>query len=360
MIRPHLPAKLPLKLDHNLFSRELTRAGYALGLLEGSQKNLHNPTLLVSPLTAKEAEVSSKIEGTQSNASDIFVYEASGESRHVDTAQVANYRRAILAAQGEMQEGGEITAHLIKSLHSILLSNVRHRGTIGEFRKGQVWIAEKAGDPIEKALYIPPGALHVQGYIDNLLDYLLSDEEDALIQAGVAHYQFEAVHPFDDGNGRMGRLLIPLLLYQKRRVTSPIIYLSGYFESHRDEYIKTLHEVDSTGKCEPWLRFFFIAVVEQAAQTQKLIAGINGLHDRLKKSFGLIKSPYAGRLLDYIFTRPVFTIPDMVASLGASRITCIRLLDELLKTKTVFKMKSRRGHAILYSFDPLLTLLDQS
>lgn len=360
MVRHHTPPRLPIALDHNLFSRELSKAVYALGLLEGSQKNLHNPTLLVSPLTAKEAEVSSKIEGTQSNAADIFVYEASGESRHKDTAEVVNYRRAILAAQDSIEGERKITAHSIKALHSILLKNVRHRGKVGEFRTDKVWIAEKYGDPIEKALYIPPEAAHISGYIENLIEYISSDTDDALIQAGVAHYQFEAVHPFDDGNGRMGRLLIPLLLYQKKRITSPIIYLSGYFEAHRDEYIQTLHGVDQTGQLEPWLKFFFVAVVEQAAKTQKLIGDINGLHDSLKKSFGLIKSPYATRLIDYIFASPVFTIPGAVSALGASRLTCIRLLKKLVEDRIVTRMKARRGHAMLYSFDPLIDLLDQS
>lgn len=356
MTRPHIPTRLPPKLDHNEFSRELAKAHQALGRLDGSQSQLHNPALLVAPLTAKEAEVSSRIEGTQTNASDMFFYEASGEERHRDTRQVANYRKAILSADTELRKGRKLSEHFIKSLHSILLDGVPHRGKIGAFRSDQVWIAEKSGDPIEKALYVPPAALHVAGLVENMLDFAASDE-DPLIQAAILHYQFEAVHPFDDGNGRIGRLLIPLLLYDKRCISSPIIYMSGYFESHREEYRRRLHDVDETGRFEPWLRFFFSAVVEQAGETQRLIAKINALHGRLKDTFGRIKSPYALRLLEYIFARPILTLPEAAAHLKASRLTCIRLFDLLQREKTVVRLDARRGHAILYSFDPLIDLL---
>lgn len=357
MPAPHAPPKLPVKLDHNEFSRELGKASHALGRLDGSQNQLLNPALLLAPLTAKEAEVSSRIEGTQTNASELFLFEASGESSHSDTRQVANYRAAMLSAAKEVRAGRRISAHFIKSLHSILLDGVPHRGRVGEFRKDQVWIAEKSGDPIEKALYVPPIALRVDEYIENLLGYLSAGAEDPLIQAGIAHYQFEAIHPFDDGNGRIGRLLVPLLLCEKECLSSPIIYMSGYFESHRDEYRRRLHDVDETGRYEPWLRFFFSAVVEQAAETQRLINEINALHAKLKDSFGSIRSPYALRFLEFMFRRPMFTLPEAQKHLKASRLTCIRLLDELQKQKAVEKLAQRRGHALLYSFDPLIDLV---
>ena len=142
----HNPKRLAqgeLDLDFNHFAYEQAEAEYALGLLQGSQKKLQNSSLLISPLTAKEATVSSKIEGTQSTVSDVFLHEAGGETRHSDIAEVANYRTAMSFAIKELNNGRPLTKHLIKTLHNILLKNTRHKGTLGEFRKGDVWIAKK-------------------------------------------------------------------------------------------------------------------------------------------------------------------------------------------------------------------------
>src|SRR5581483_5865241 len=179
---------------------------------------------------------------------------------------------------------------------------------------------------------------------ENLLEYMGLAQEDYLIQSGVLHYQFEAIHPFEDGNGRIGRLLVPLLLYQRKRISSPIIYLSGFFEAHRDEYVGTLHGVDETGKMEPWLKFFFRAITAQAKETQDLIAAIHALHDKIEKGFGSIKSPYAIPLIDFLFKSPVFTIPMAMRELKATRVTCGRLLDQLLKDGVVVDLKKRDKH----------------
>ena len=139
--------------------------------MEGSQKELHNPELLVSPLTAKEATVSSKIEGTQSTVSDIFMYEAGGKTKHSDVSEVSNYRKAMSFAIEEMSKGRNITSHLIKTLHSLLLKDVRHKGVLGDFRQSQVWLGPE-GAPIEKATYVPPENIKVPEYMENLFDYV--------------------------------------------------------------------------------------------------------------------------------------------------------------------------------------------
>src|SRR5581483_11705390 len=272
-----------LTLDYNKFAKELSAAEYALGLLEGSQKKLQNPGLLISPLTTKEAVMSSKIEGTQSDVSDVFMFDAGETTKHADIKEVVNYRDAMDSAIKEIKKGREVTSHLVESLHGTLLDGVRHKGLLGKFREGQVWIAERAGDPIEKAIYIPPQSMHVKGLVDNLFDYINNGKESALIKAGITHYQFEAIHPFDDGNGRIGRLLIPLALHTHKRLSSPILYLSGYFEDHRDEYIDKLHAVDEGNEIEEWLKFFFCSVSEQLNETQKIITAIYDLHDQLRK-----------------------------------------------------------------------------
>lgn len=351
------PHRLPVKIDYGVFARELADAQYELGILEGLQRKLQNPSLLIAPLTAKEAAVSSKIEGTQSTASDVFLYEVGGDSRHRDTAEVANYRKAMIHAVGELRQGRAFSSHFIKTIHQILLGGVRHRGVVGEFRKGPVWIAEKYGDPIEKALYVPPEAVLVPDYIENLVDYIEKGDENVLVQAGVIHYQFEAIHPFEDGNGRIGRLLIPFLLHYKKKLSLPIIYLSGYFESHRSQYIDALHAVDKSGSYELWISFFLKAVVEQAKETKDLIDKIYGLYDELRSQFQGTKSPYFIPCLDFIFRRPVFSIPTIIKETKITRITATRLIKILIEEKIILGLSKLRGRTKFYAFDQLLRIL---
>lgn len=356
--RPHHPPQLssPLALDYGVLSQDLARAQYALGLLEGLQRKLQNPSLLIAPLSAKEAAVSSKIEGTQSSVSDVFLYEAGGEPRHADTREVVNYRQAMNFATHELKRGRHFSLHLMKSVHQILLSNVRHRGTPGEFRRQQVWLG-KAGEPIEKAQYVPPEALHVPEYMENLLSYVEKSADLIIVQAGILHYQFEAIHPFDDGNGRIGRLLVPLLLFHQKHLSRPFLYLSGYLERHRDEYIEALHIVDESGRYEPWLGFFFRAVIEQSKETQQLIEAVYRLYDDLRTQFLAVRSPYLVPLLDFLFRRPVFTFPMAMSELRASRLTCVRLVRQLQNANVVDELANRHKRAKLFAFVPLLKIL---
>ncbi len=356
--RPKMLAVEGVRLDYNKFAAELASAQYALGELQGSQRKLLNPTLLMAPLTAKEAAVSSKIEGTQSTVSDLFMYEAGGESKHSDTQQLVNYRNAMNFAIAEIQRGRALSSHFIKSLHDILLTDVRHKGLTGQFRRDRVWIGEKEGDPIEKAIYVPPEAALVQDYIDNILDYLKTGSDNSLIKAGISHYQFEAVHPFDDGNRRIGRLLIPLILYQQGKLSQPILYISGYLEEHRDEYVASLHSVDTDGKYEEWLAFFFKAVSEQLKDSQELIDSIFALYEKVRGVFAGSKSPYFIPFLDFIFKSPAFTIPSVREAIGASARNTVTDLIELLETKGIIEeTKSKQGRAKIYVFKPLIQLL---
>ena len=360
-VKHHPPAFLPPALDYGKFAKELAQAQYAIGLLQGSQKTLQNAMHLIGPLIAKEAEVSSKIEGTQSTSTDIYMYDAGGKPKHSDTPVVSNYRSAMLDAISAVTRQKRITKHLIKALHKRLLTGVRYKGKLGDFRDCDVWIAKKEGDPIEKALYVPPEALHVVGYIDNLLEYLDGDDgEINLIKAGVAHYQFEAVHPFEDGNGRIGRLLIPLVLFYKGELSLPIVYSSGYFEARPDEYREALREVDKTGKYESWLKFFLEAIAEQAKDTLKLVDDIRELNTNLKKKYESSKSPYILRLIDLLFEMPVISPPEIMKKLSIpSRMTALRLVDQLEKDGVLSLAKNQKGAGgtNLYVFDDLVRLI---
>ncbi len=360
LIKHHNPKFLgsqEIDLDSNKFRRELDEATYALGLLEGSQRKLQNPSLLISPLSAKEATVSSRIEGTISTISDVFLYEAGGKPESADSAQVSNYRSAVKHAMQELQEGRKISHNLINSLHAILLRGVRHKGSLGQYREDLVYIG-KPGDPVEKASYIPPEFLLVQSYMDDLIKYIKENPEIPLIKAGLAHYQFEAVHPFNDGNGRLGRLLVPLILYNENKLSSPILYLSGFFDENRDEYIDHLHTVDKTGEYDAWLAFFFRGVKTQAEATQNLIDQIYQLFDHTRQIFKVTKSPYLVPFIEFIFEKPYFTISQLMFYTKGTYVTANRLI-RLFKDKGVIEEASfRLGNTKIYIFRPLIELLN--
>lgn len=362
-IRHHHPVHLPVELDYGKFARELAEAQYALGLLQGSLGRLQNPMHLIGPLVAKEAAVSSKIEGTQSNSSDVYLYDAGGRPAYQDTPVVSNYRTSMMAAIRAIKDGQQLSIGLIKSLHGVLLKSVRHKGLLGDFRNDKVWIAEKEGDPIEAALYVPPEHVHVRSYVENILEYVEADDvtDVNIVKAGMAHYQFEAVHPFEDGNGRIGRLLIPLILYYKHELSLPVVYSSGYFEARPDEYRQALRKVDDTGEYEPWIKFFLKAITAQAKETLELVEAIHGLNTDLKKKYESSKSPYIARVIDFLFDKPVFSVPVLTKDENVniqSRLTAVRLV-ELLEKDGVIQLTNEKGPGgtKLYAFKPLLDLL---
>jgi Fic family protein len=260
-----------------------------------------------------------------------------------------------------MQSRKKITKALIKSLHKTLLTDVRYKGKLGDFRDGDVWIAERNGDPIEKAIYVPPEHFHVVSYIDNMLDYIDNNKDDMnLVKAGVIHYQFEAVHPFEDGNGRIGRLLIPLILFYKGELSLPIIYSSGYFEARPNEYRKALRDVDKTGKYEPWLKFFFSAIAAQAKNTLLLVDEITGLNKDLKRKYETSKSPYMLRLVDLLFESPVISPPEVIKKLSIpSRMTASRLIEQLVNDDVLTEISQKgSGGTSLFVFRDLIEIIN--
>lgn len=344
-------------LDFNLFGKSLQKAQYALGMLEGSQEKLKNPALLISPLMVKEATVSSKIEGTQSTVSDVFLYDTKGEGT-LDTKQVSNYRKAMKFAFGEIQDGRKLSTHLIETTHQMLLDGVRHKGEIGRFRNEDVWIGEREGDPIESALFVPVSPSTVRASVENLLEYTNESSDSTLIKTGLFHYQFESIHPFIDGNGRIGRLMIPLIIAMQKKLTLPILYISGYLENHRDRYIESLHDVDKTGKFEKWLDFYFTAVALQLEETQSLVNKVWELNVSMQSTFKGNKSPYVAQFIDYLFESPFFTIKDVQSKLHISAWATVSGLIKMLSDNGyLVTTAAKDGKSKIYAFPSLLKLL---
>ena len=364
-IKYHQPESLPLdgvKLDANIFTTEKSEAEYSLGQLQNSTgdglgRRFFNAELLISPLITKEAVMSSKIEGTISTVSDVYKYEAGQQPHFSGTAEVFNYRRAMKQAMDLVKSGKKMNKSHIKGIHKTLLTGVRHKGTLGEFRKCDVWIGEKQNDPIEKAIYTPPFYASVDGYMDNLFEFIEKGIDDPLTKVALVHYQFEAVHPFEDGNGRVGRWLIPLILFENGRISQPLLYMSGHFDKHRDEYREALHNVDLTGNYEPWLKFFFSSVSVQVKETLSLIAKINTLYVEMEAKVEHSKSPYLMKFLGYMFKRPVFHVKEVTDHLGATYPPVANLI-KLFESKGIISLSPTSDkRKKVYAFDPLLNLL---
>ena len=357
----HDLALLPPRFDYNQVIREISEANRVIGSLNGQLASIPNQHLLVTPLLTKEAVASSKIEGTQATIEEVFKYEAAGKRTEIDAKEqdireILNYRHAILSAIALLKER-PIGENFIKRMHTILLDSVRGANKDrGNFRRVPVFIG-KPGATIENAIFVPPGAQKIPDLISNWAKYVnSSDEKDILVQAAIAHYQFEAIHPFLDGNGRIGRLLIPLMLYDKKVLSYPLLYISEYFENNRERYYSHLRLVDNEGEWEPWIRYFLISIKEQANDTLGKVASMLDLYKDLKSRLDSFKSQYAINLLDVIFERPVVSYKTIRELVKASPQTIYTLLDKFEKEGILVEFTGLKRNKT-YSFEQLLEII---
>lgn len=311
-MEPCIPDKLPIEnINWERLIPLIGKANRELAYYNGVLFGISNPNVLLSPLTTQEAVLSSKIEGTQATLGEVFKFEAGeapeGESRRQDIEEIVNYRSAMSMAVNELQTK-PFTINLLKKLHYELLSGVRGRDKArGEFRTTQNWIGA-AGSPITEAQYVPPVPGLVMEYMDNWEKYWHMNRPDDLVQLAIIHAQFEKVHPFLDGNGRLGRMMVPLFLYEKKLLSQPEFYISAYLEDHRDEYVERLRMLCvKPDEWDKWIEFFMIALEQQAIANADKGRQIIQLYERLKtQAIELTHSQYAVPILDEIFKQPVF------------------------------------------------------
>jgi len=364
MRSPHIPPDLPPKLDLTSHISNIGSANRALGELNGSlQHPAINPNLLITPLLTREAVSSSRIEGTQATLEDVFHAEAAGEQIEEsdpisgDVREILNYRDAML---GSMQtiKSKPIGENIVKAAHRKLLNSVRGTNKKpGEFRKRIVHIG-KQGSTIEDALYIPPPVDQIGRLFRNWEQYINSEDvADPLIQIAVAHYQFEAIHPFEDGNGRIGRMLIPLFLVSRQLLSYPVIYISEYFEKYRDGYENGLRILDSTGDWNPWITLFLQAIEIQALKTQVKIAKIAVLYAELQAKLGDIRSPYANSILDAFFLSPVMTVSRLKTRVSAKSDQTIYNLLEKFEKAGIVRAQSGKVRNRAFGVPSLISLL---
>jgi Fic family protein len=316
---PYTPNALPLTdLDFRRLLPLVGQANAALARYDGLLQGIPNPAVMLSPLTTQEAVLSSKIEGTQATVDEVLEQEAglikSGE-KYEDIQEISNYRHALYSAREHLKDY-PIRLSFVRELHRILMSSVRGQDkTPGEFRMEQNWIG-KHGCTMEQASFVPPNPHQLLDHLLAWESYLDSNDVDFLLQTAVVHAQFELLHPFKDGNGRIGRILIPLFLYQKRALSQPMFYLSEYLESHRDEYYQQLKAISTESDWNGWIAFFLQAIITQAGQNSIRVMAIQALYEEMKLAIqATTHSQYTVHVLDAIFSKPVFRSSDLAQQL---------------------------------------------
>jgi Fic family protein len=324
-----------------------------------------NPEVLLSPLTTEEAVLSSRIEGTQATIGEVYRFEAGDapekESRRQDIGEILNYRQALHEAEKKLRTR-PFNLNLLLRLHGILLDSVRGQNKArGSFRKDQNWIGT-AGTPLEQAAFVPPRPESLPALLDNWEKYYHSDALDALVQLAVVHAQFEILHPFLDGNGRLGRILIPLFLHEKKILHRPMFYLSAWLEGRRDAYIDHLRPLGAKpGAWNQWIAFFLTGLEEQARINSDKARAILALYERLKtRVLSLTHSQYAVPLLDQMFKRPVFESSHLKFGLyPPTRAAIANLLRALREGKVVKVLHEGSGRrATIYAFADLINLCE--
>ena len=336
-----------------------------LSRFDGLLQAIPNAEVLLAPLAMREARDSSSIEGTQTTVTEVMKFEAEGriddESTPIRAEQreVLNYRLALDAASKALPDYG-LSQWLVRSAHEALMQGVRGREkNPGQYRSQSVFIGPR-GAEIEDAEFIPCPAEQVAAAMDEWEQYTLGEAADTLVQLAVSHVQFEAIHPFADGNGRIGRLLLPLFLVHKNLLSTPSFYLSGYLDQHRDEYIDRLRSVSRDGDWTGWCAFFLRAVIAQSVVNQRHAQAILDLYQEKKDWIQHnSKSRYAIAVLDAIFDQPVFRVSALAERLSIERRTLTRIVQALVAqgmlVQLVPNLGSRGG---IYAYLDLLNIAE--
>jgi Fic family protein len=359
-MKPYTPEALPLNdLDPSKLITSVSEASAALATYNGLLQAMINPAVMLSPLTNQEAVLSSRIEGTQATVEEVLEHEAGQryeEQKERDIQEILNYRKAMALAREWLAERRPITLGLICALHEILMDSVRGQGKEpGQFRKDQNWIGPP-GCLIEQATFVPPNPLQLRDHLEALEAYLRFDDFEPLSQTAIVHAQFELLHPFKDGNGRIGRLLIPLYLYSKGRLSAPMFYLSSYLEAHREEYYVRLRAISTERDWIGWITFFLNALIYQARDNHNRIREIMALHEEMKQQVHhLTRSQHSAQIVDALFDRPIFRVSDFMERTGIPKPSVHPLIRQLIKAGilTILRKPSGSKPAIL-AFPQLL------
>jgi len=353
-----LPPVPPISLAP--FYTYLEKAMLTLGELNNITKSIPNTALFIYMYVRKEALLSSQIEGTQSSFSDLMLFEHHQKPvvSVEDVEEVSNYVKAINYGLERIREGFPLSLRLLREIHGILLSGGRGSGKLpGEFRRSQNWIG---GTRPGNALFIPPSVDHLQQCLSNFESFLHDKSFPTLIKAGLTHVQFETIHPFLDGNGRLGRLLIILLLCESGMLNEPVLYLSLYLKQNRQKYYELLQEVRIHGTWETWLEFFLEGIILSAKQAIQTTVKINALFEE-----DLIKIKSLGRarfscesIIEYLKKLPQVTVPFLARELNISAPTARVSLNHMVQLKILEESSGKKRDKV-YIYKKYLNLLEK-
>ena len=353
----------PKSLNYTLLMPSLLTATDALARYDQMLKNMHNSEILLAPLRNQEAVISSRMEGTISTMDEIMQYEADfgegNDSTEVrsDIVETVLYQRALKNAQGAIEDGYLFNKFLLKTMHQQLLSYGRGANkSPGTFKHEQNYLADKGKKSI---LFIPISPEKLEEGLDKLFDYINGDSTPILAKTAVSHLEFEALHPFQDGNGRIGRMLITLMLWQAKAISAPHFYISGYFEEHKERYTELMRQVSQTGDWNEWCQFFFEAIYWQAVHNLEIAQSIHVLYEEMKFIFTqTLSSKHSLAVLDFVFTYPVFRNSRLSELANIPPATANRFTKALLEKGILTLKEEASGRkSALYSFERMMELV---
>lgn len=352
-----LPPNPPIALSGELVAK-LVEANKKLAALDGLSARIPNMDLFMSMYVRKEALLSSQIEGTQCTLDDIL-NPLMEENTNRNVSDVVNYIKATEFALNRLHSL-PLCNRLIKETHAVLMEGVRgQEKSPGEFRYSQNWIGGQ-GSTIRNARYIPPNPEDMQTAMSDLEKYMNGDDSlDPLIQAALIHYQFETTHPFLDGNGRVGRLLITLFLMEKGILSRPALYISHFLKMNRIEYYDRMTQVRKTGDYEQWVMFFLQALSDSAGDAIQTIDALTALHNQSVAKLGTFSKRQQTNLLKlfaYIETNPIIDIQKTAAALGLSYNTVSKMVT-ILVDEGILRQTDKAGKAKIYSYAEYLDIL---
>ena len=347
----HLGRFPPQNLDWARLVPAIGRAHFAVAAYGAMLESMPNTNVLISPLATQEAVYSNRIEGTQTTLTQVLTFEADENhpgddpAKRLDAYEVVNYRIALDSAHRQMEQI-PLSLRLIRNAHRTLMRGVRGQDKApGEYRRipNSVWIGPP-GSTIESADFVPCPVEHLTGAMDAWEKFIHSDELDPLVQLAIVHAEFESIHPFLDGNGRIGRLIVPLYMVAKGLLEAPNFYISGFLDQHRDEYYERLQAVSRDDDWTGWSEFFLEAVAEQANTNLARARSILALYDELKEwVVDETHSQYGVRALDWIFGKPIFRSSDFVRNSDIPSPTASRILRVLRDSDMLAVLSEARG-----------------
>lgn len=354
----------PGTLEYGNLVTQLVRATDALARYDQMLKNMHNSEILLAPLRNQEAVISSRMEGTVSTMDEILKYEADYDDKAEDATNTRSevietilYQRALKAAQAAMEAGQPLSQFLIKAAHQRLLSFGRGATkSPGQYKTEQNYLADRT---MRNILFVPVSPEKLQDGMDELFLYLEKSKDTPLIKAAISHVEFEALHPFKDGNGRIGRMIITLLLWQSKIISAPYFYISGFLEDNKDAYIDKMREVSKSDAWTNWCLFFLEAVEQQAIRNLQIAESISELYERMKQEFSdSLSSRWSVQALDFVFTNPVFRNSKFTKSSGIPSATAARFARVMQDKGFLRVLEEPAGRRpALYSFEPLMELV---